>query len=307
MGLLNKGFFLGRKGIETKELSFKKMILRTLIAAVLAAVAVLLVACLAKNSFIFYPRKGIELSPASIGWEFYDIFLETEDGIKINAWHLPSSEGRETILLLHGNGGNLTEMMGRVIVFRKMGFGILAIDYRGFGLSEGSPSEEGIYRDAEAAYEYLVDGKGLDPEDIIIYGFSLGGGAAAYLAEKRIDGKSALILDSTFTNLEEAAKGENPILGFLARFAVKGDFDANSRLKSISPKALLIFHSPEDQIIPYRLAEKNFSDYRGGPKEFFKLKGLHMDFPVNADVYASALDKWFPKKNKEKPSEGKAS
>ncbi|MDR2349283.1 MAG: alpha/beta hydrolase, partial [Deltaproteobacteria bacterium] len=295
MGILSKGFyFKGKKGFETKSLSPKKVIARTLVAFAVTVALLAGALFLFKNKFIFYPRKGIELTPASIGWEFKDLFLDSVGGNKINAWHLPAPAGGETVILLHGNGGNLTEMIGRIISYRKRGFGVMAVDYQGFGLSGGSPSERAAYGDAEAAWDYLTETLGADPKKILIHGFSLGGGVASHLALAHKEHENPLVLDSTFTKIEDVAK----LRGFPASWAgalVLGDeFDTLSRLPELRPSTLVVLHSPDDEIVPYELGEKIFAAYSNGPKEFVELEGGHLDFYLNQWRYAAATDRLFP-------------
>jgi fermentation-respiration switch protein FrsA (DUF1100 family) len=295
MSLLSKGFYLKRKGFESKTLSKSKILVRTIIAVLIVCILASLVLYFNKNNLIYYPKKGIELSPASIGWEFYDLYLVSTNGKKINAWYLPSSTERETILLLHGNGGNMTEMMGRVIGYHKLGFGIMTLDYQGYGNSEGSPAEARLYEDADTAYKYLTVTQGLAPERIIIHGFSLGGGVASWLALKYKDEHQPLILDSTFTTLKGVTDSYGSFLGLAGSLLLSDDFDTYDRLPQISPSKLLIFHSPADEVVPFALGLKNFEYYNNGPKKFIELMGGHMDYYINQEIYLDTIDKSFPK------------
>jgi fermentation-respiration switch protein FrsA (DUF1100 family) len=300
VSIFSKGFYIGRRGVETRTLGPGRIILRVVLAVILAMLVLTLLLWVYKDKLIYYPRKGVELSPASIGWEFHDLYLTSSGGNKINAWYLPLSEGRETVLLLHGNGGNLTEMMGRVISYHKLGFGVMAIDYQGFGNSQGTPGEEAIYADADAAFRYLTETQGLPPDKIIIHGFSLGGAAASWLALKYKDYGSPLILDSTFTTLRDAAKEQSFLIGLAGQIVLRGEFDTYDRLPLIRPSVLLVFHSPEDETVAFSLGRKNYEAYHNGPKEFISLRGSHLDYYLNQETYAEAIQRLFPRKTQQK-------
>jgi fermentation-respiration switch protein FrsA (DUF1100 family) len=257
-----------------------------------------------KNHFIFYPSKDLTASPASLGWEFYDLFLEGPDGIKINAWYLPPLDERmPTVLLFHGNGGNLSEMLGRIMAYYNLGFGVLAMDYHGYGLSQGKPSEEALYLDAVTSWDFLTKTRGVAPENIIFHGFSLGGGVASYMAVKYKEYHNPLILDSTFSSLKDVARTQGLILSTVGPLVLGDAFDTNKRLKEMSPSILLVFHSPQDEIVSFALGEKNFNDYQGGPKEFVRLKGGHMDFFDNQSTYILALQTYLLPKELSLPTE----
>jgi fermentation-respiration switch protein FrsA (DUF1100 family) len=303
VSIFSKGFYIGRRGVETRTLGPGKIAVRVILAVILVAIVMGFGLWFFRDRLIYYPRKGVELSPASIGWEFHDLYLSSTGGNKINAWYLPLDEGRETVLLLHGNGGNLTEMMGYVISYHKLGFGVMAIDYQGFGNSQGKPSEEAIYEDADVAFKYLTETEGIPPDKIIIHGFSLGGGAASWLALKYKDLGSPLILDSTFTSLKDAAKEQGFLLGLVADLVLRKEFDTYSRIPQIKPSLLLVFHSPEDETVAYSLGRKNYEAYHNGPKEFVNLEGGHLDYYLNQETYAEAIQRSFPRNVQPKPQD----
>jgi pimeloyl-ACP methyl ester carboxylesterase len=292
MSWLNKGFFIGKKGVEKRILSGKTLILRAVtILAILAALLMLTLA-LGKNKLIFFPVKGLERNLAGIGWEFEDVWLTGSDGGKVNAWYLPGPPEAAVALLLHGNGGNLELMIGRAIMYHKLGFGVMAVDYEGYGLSEGSPSEEAAYFDAQASWDFLIS-RGVKPDRILIHGFSLGGGVASWLAYQNRRHRNPIVLDSTFTNIEDVAGESTPWLKPILSLIIGGDFDTYERLKSINSSQLLVLHSPDDGLVPFKLGEKNYLDYDGGPKEFVTLTGGHMDFLTNLPSYSAAIKRLY--------------
>jgi fermentation-respiration switch protein FrsA (DUF1100 family) len=287
---MTKGFYLGQKGMEVRALSRKKLVLRIVVAIVVAVALLHVVLFLFKDMLIFYPGKVIELTPAQTGWDFEDVYLTSANGARINCWYLPGlPENPRTVIILHGNGGNMENMLGRIITYHKLDYGVLAIDYQGYGRSGGSPTEERTYQDALAAWDFLVGQKGIEPSTITIHGFSLGGGVASYLALAKSGHKNPLVLDSTFTKAADVPATMNPLLGPTARIILGDAYDTLSRLKGISPRILLVLHSPEDDVVPYSLGQKLFESYDGGPKKFYGLEGRHLDYVFNQGVYAEAI------------------
>jgi fermentation-respiration switch protein FrsA (DUF1100 family) len=288
MSWLTKGYYLRKKGVVKATLTLKTVLLRIVVILVILVVVLLAALMLGKNKLIFAPTKGLELSLKNVGWEFEDVWLTGIKGDKVNAWYLPGPPGAAVALLFHGNAGNLELMIGRAILDHKLGFGIMAVDYEGFGLSEGSPSEEAVYFDAQASWDFLI-AKGIDPKRILIHGFSLGGAAASWLAYQQREHKNPLVLDSTFTDLKDVAEEKVPFLKPVLPLVLGKAFNTYERLKSINSSQLLVLHSPNDEIVPYELGKKIFQDYNGGPKEFVILDGGHLDFPATANLYGEAI------------------
>ena len=197
---------------------------------------------------------------------------------------------RGTVLFCHGNGGNISYLLDRVRIYHSLKLNVMLFDYRGYGRSGGSPSEEGTYRDAAAAWEHLVSVRKVPPERIIVIGWSLGGPIAARLCLTRTP--RALILESTFTSAADVAES------YYKHAPVRIIFgDTYNTAGSISRIRcpILVVHSPEDDIIPYRLGERL---YRLAParKEFLIIHGSHNDgFADSIDIYAAGLDRFISK------------
>ena len=133
-----------------------------------------------QTRLIFMPSSDDRGSPDDLGMDFESVTLTTADGTKIDAWYVPcGAEGARTVIVCHGNAGNNTYRLGTIQTFHLLDLNVLIFDYRGYGRSEGSPSEDGTYQDAEAAWDYLVTTRKVAPEQIVIFGRSLGGGVAA--------------------------------------------------------------------------------------------------------------------------------
>lgn len=224
---------------------------------------------------IFYPVRSIAATPAALGLAFEDVFIKTEDNVTINAWLIKSSTGRGTLIFCHGNAGNIGDRLGKILLFHQMGLNVLIIDYRGYGKSEGKPSEAGIYKDAVAAYDYLRSRKDIDRSSIIGYGDSLGGAVVIDLATKR--DLAAMIIDSSFTNAADMAKTIYP---FIPSFLLGTKLDSVAKVRAVTIPKLFI-HSRADEIVPFRLGER-LCQAAAQPKEFLEFTGGHNDTPVDA-------------------------
>lgn len=239
-----------------------------LVASLIIVVALWKVIRYLESDGVFFPVKTITQTPAALKLEFEDVYIDTPDGKRINAWFVHGQTGGATILYAHGNGGNMSDRLMKVKFFHDLGFSVMLFDYRGYGNSTGFPSEEGIYTDGLAAYDYLVTRKVIDKNRIILYGGSLGGIVAVDTASKRPC--AALIVDSSITSAKEVAKAYYP---YLPAFMTRLKFDSITKIKAIkAPK--LIIHSPADHTIPYAMGVKLF-EAAGEPKVFIKATGDH--------------------------------
>jgi hypothetical protein len=209
---------------------------------------------IAEDSFIYFPAKGsVGPSPGE------ELTLTASDGVRIHAWWVPHPQAGVSVLLFHGNAGNLEDRRDLVRQLREHPANVLAVDYRGYGKSEGKPSEEGLYRDARAAYDWLC--AKTPPGRIVVLGKSLGGAVAADLASKVPCG--GLILQSTFTSTPDMAGRVMPL--FPARLFMRTKYDTLSKVPKIAcPK--LILHSREDEMIPFEMGEKLYAA-AADPKE----------------------------------------
>jgi len=219
---------------------------------------------------VFYPVGPIAATPRELGLPFEDVYIQTRDNVKIHGWLIKAPSAKSTLIFLHGNAGNIGDRLGKIDLFHRMGLNILIIDYRGYGKSGGRPTEEGVYKDAEAAYDYLRKRNDTKEQNMIGYGASLGGAVVIDLAaKKRLDG---LIIDSSFSSAADIAKKIYP---FLPAFFMKIKFDSEEKIKDITVPKLFI-HSVEDDVIPFVLGKKLY-DAAPEPKEFVEIKGSHND------------------------------
>ena len=233
---------------------------------------------------LYYPLKKIEATPQDIGLDYEEVYISAKDGVRIAGWYIPSRSPRATFIFSHGNGGNISHRLEKIKMFNDLHVNVLIFDYRGYGMSKGSPSEEGLYLDAEAVYNYLVKEKKVPPQKVIGYGESLGGPVIIDLASKHKLG--GIIVEGSFPSIRDMAKKYFP---FIPSFVYKTTYNSLEKIGRIkAPK--LHFHSVSDEVVPYELGKKLF-DSAPGPKEFVDLEGGHNDsFLISRDVFVKKID-----------------
>lgn len=223
----------------------------------------------------YYPEIGREIhtTPRAHGMDFEALTLDTADGERLDAWFVPAPPARGVVLFLHGNAGNMAQRMDSIAMFHRLGYGVLIFDYRGYGRSSGKPSEAGLYRDAETVWAYLTGQRGIAPGRIVLFGESLGGAVAAHLAARQPprEQPGALVLASVFTSVPDLAADLYPWLP--ARWLARLRYDTAEALARIHAP-VLVAHSPDDEIVPYRHGEQLFHA-APRPKVFLRLAGGH--------------------------------
>lgn len=224
---------------------------------------------LQQSSMIFFPYATLDQTPAEWGLVYEDVFLDTEDGVRLHGWYIPRHGSKQALLFFHGNAGNISHRGASVEIFHRLGLNVFIFDYRGYGKSEGKPDEKGLYKDARAAWRYLSKERGFGQEEIILFGRSLGGAVAAELATEIQPG--GLILESTFSSAKDVANAVFPVLSRL--IFLRYDFDTAAHVRRVACP-VLVLHSPDDEIIPFRLGEKVFQA-ANEPKSFVKMRGDH--------------------------------
>ena len=255
------------------------MVLKAALMVAAAYAAIVALVFWFQPRLIYFPLKGkITVTPQAAGLAFETVTLRTEDGEQLAAWWIPapaSAPARGTVLLLHGNGGNNSHRIEYARMFYGLGYATLLVDYRGYGESTGHPSEEGTYRDATASWSWLTDTRGIKPSDIVIFGESLGGGPATWLAvqqaQRAQDVPRALILASTFTSIPDLGTEVYPWLP--VRWLSRIHYNNLANLERIRVP-VLIAHSPGDEIIPYAHGRRLHAAAHE-PKTFLELSGGH--------------------------------
>ncbi len=243
-----------------------------------------------QSRFVFFPSRQIDATPDDIGLPFEPVEIQTSDGVKITGWFVPARNAGGTILFFHGNGGNISHRLDSLHIFNELGLATLIIDYRGYGRSEGKVGENGIYLDAEAAWKYLVEQRGTDPDKIILFGRSLGGAVAVNLAGKHKP--KALIVESTFTSIPEIGSDAYPFLPCaLLRLLSRYKFNAREDISQVNCPVLVV-HSRDDNMIPFAHGQAIF-DAAAEPKEFLEITGSHNNgFVTSGQTYKEGMDKF---------------
>lgn len=243
-----------------------------------------------QSSLIYYPARKLDATPKQFGLTYEPISFRTEDGVALSGWYLPAEESRGVLLFFHGNAGNISHRMLSLQLFNRLGLSTFIFDYRGYGQSEGRPSETGTYRDAEAAWRYLVEKRKVDPSRIVVFGRSLGAAIGSYLATKHTP--RALIVESGFTDVPDLAAKFYPFLPVrrLTRFHYT-TIDYVTRRNC----PILVVHSRDDDIIPFSHGRRIF-EAAHPPKEFLEITGTHNDaFVVTGKRYEDGLDRFLSK------------
>src|SRR5688572_31185218 len=251
----------------------RRMPWNVLISLVLAYAAVVLLVFLFQSRLVYYPEVGREVAatPKTYGLAFEPAEIRTADGETLQAWWVPAENARGVVLFFHGNAGNISHRLDYLLMFNRLRYTTLIVDYRGYGKSTGSPSEEGTYRDAEAAWEYLRHARLAQPQDVVIAGESLGGAVGTWLAAKVKP--RAVLLFSTFTSVNDLGAQVYWFLPVMLLSRI--GYDNVDNLKRIDAP-VFIAHSPDDDVVPYSHGKKLFEAARE-PKAFLELRGGHND------------------------------
>ena len=244
-----------------------KWTLILLLAGYLAVAALLYVA---QRGLMYFPDTA-RIAPAALGLPgAEDILLDTADGERVVAWHVPPRNERPVVIYLHGNGGALSHRAGRFRALTDDGTGLVAVDYRGYGGSTGHPTEAGLAIDAETAYAFAA--ARYPAERIAIWGESLGTGVAVALAARRPAGR--LVLEAPFTAAVDLAARQYPFLP--VHWLMKDQFRSDLRIGAVMAP-LLILHGGRDPIVPIAYGERLFA-LANEPKRFVRFpEGEHED------------------------------
>lgn len=244
----------------------------TIIATLVGVYLVLLgLMYIFQNNLLFMPVSEIVQTPESVGIEAEDFWVDTDDGVRVHGWYFPKENAEFVIVLSHGNAGNISYRIDIARSLLNTGAAVLMYDYRGYGKSEGSPSEEGFYSDIDAVIQGLMNQKGYAENRIVMYGRSLGGAVAAYAATEYSLG--GLVLDSAFRNLRAMVRDVYPFVP--ARLA-KYEFPTERYVQTERNYPVMIMHSPNDEIVGFHHGEHLYRILEE-PKKFVELRGGHND------------------------------
>lgn len=228
-----------------------------------------------QGSRVYHPSGDITATPAKEGLAFEDVRFTAADGVHLSAWWVPVEDAKGTVLYFHGNAGNLSIQTDVIKMFHAFGYNTLALDYRGYGKSEGEPSEKGTYADARAAWDWLRVQKGVASRDIVVWGRSLGAGVATDLAVNAPEPPRALITEAAFTSLPDIAEELYP--GMPVRWFVRYRYENLKKFSKLRCPVLVV-HSREDQLISLTHGKYLFAA-APEPKRFLEIKGPHAGLP----------------------------
>jgi len=266
-------------------------LLRSLIIAVASAFIIwTVVLMIFEEKFIYFPQKypqGPYDQARSIP-NLRDCWITTQDSVRIHAWFAPAESAKATFVVSHGNAGNISHRYLLLHSLQRHGFNVLMYDYRGYGRSEGTPAEDGIYKDGLAAYDYAVSLPEVKRERVFLWGTSLGGAVAIEVATHRR--ATGLILESTFTSAKDVARIVYPFLP--VQFFIHTKLNSIEKIRTLAIPILFI-HGAHDSIIPIGLGRKLFNA-ANEPKDFYEIPNAdHNDtYFIGGDDYFARIDRF---------------
>jgi len=268
--------------------------MRTFVSVLTIAVSVylllVLVLYLLQGRMVFLsnlPGRALTASPNNIGLNYEEVSLATRDSEILHGWYITATNPVGVVLFFHGNAGNISHRLDSIEIFQELDLDVLIIDYRGYGQSSGKTSERGTYIDAQTAWDYLVNKRGVAPGKIVIFGRSLGGAVASWLASRTKPG--AVILESCFTSGVDMGSRLYPFLP--VRLITRLKYPVKEYVKHVS-SPLLIIHSQQDEIIPFDMGQSIFAA-APEPKEMLVISGDHNGgFLLNRIQYLAAIGKF---------------
>jgi len=256
----------------------------------LAYVGLCILLFLFQSRLLYFPYSKLVSTPDEVGLGYTPLKLTTQDDVRLSAWYIPAMDEQGVVLFCHGNGGNISYLVETIWQYHRLGLSTLVFDYRGYGESEGTPTEEGTYRDSEAAWRYLVKQRSIPPSRIVVIGRSLGGAVAAWLAQKHTPG--ALVLESPFVSVPDIAADVYPY--FPVRWMSRFNYGTVDYVKNVKCPVLVV-HSPDDEIIPYEHGRRVFEQALE-PKGFLEIRGSHNEgFHQSEGKYMNALGEFIAK------------
>jgi|TARA_B110000211_G_scaffold32047_1_gene32463 fermentation-respiration switch protein FrsA (DUF1100 family) len=237
---------------------------------ILAYLVIILFVYFYQRNLLYNPNENNYLND-KIDFNYKEIFIKTDKNIELKSWFIEKDLKKfKTILLFHGNAGNLFNRVYKLNELNKLDLNVLIISWRGFSGNEGKPTEKNLYHDAEKAVNWL-NNKGLDNKDIVLYGESLGTGVVTQLASKNNFG--GIILESPFTSMTNAAKIYYPYLP--VNLLLRDRYDSKSKIKDIKTP-ILIMHGKMDNIVPQKMGLELFEEANNPKYSYFPEEDDHM-------------------------------
>ncbi|MHC4836542.1 MAG: alpha/beta hydrolase [Planctomycetota bacterium] len=251
-----------------------------------------------QGRMLYQPMRAVSYTPTDVGLGFEAVSLTTSlgfeavslttsDGVTLAGWYVPAAEAERTVLFCHGNAGNISHRLDTLKMFHELGLNCLIVDYRGYGQSNGKPTEKGTIIDIKTCWDWLIEEKGVRPEEIILFGRSLGGSVAAAVANDV--NPACLVVESAFTSFDDIGSHYYPWLP--VRLFTRYRYNTLEAVKQIHCP-LLVIHSLDDEIVPYKFGRQIFAA-ADEPKQFADLKGSHNEGFYNHDgLYKGIWSDW---------------
>ncbi len=277
------------------------MLIYIVVVLFIAYLALGVILYIMQPKLLYSPVREVPYTPGELDLDFENVVFESSDGLRLSGWYIPApletqkerslteqaKNSKFTVLFCHGNGGNMMHRLDSINIFYNLGLSCFIFDYRGYGHSQGKPSEEGTYLDVEAAYKWLTKEKKIPPDNIIVFGRSLGGSIAAYLASKVK--ASALIVESTFTSYIDICKKFYPYMP--VRWFASFSYRTIDYIKDVHYPVMLIY-SRNDEVVPFDFGLELY-EAANEPKKFVEIFGSHNDgFLVSGEIYKKAWTEW---------------
>ena len=262
---------------------------KTLIGLLAVCLLMMLMFRWFEHSQVYHPDRVLTATGAELRRPFEDVRFKASDGVELSGWFFPantnSPRSHLAVLVCHGNAGNISHRLDTCATLLATGANVLVFDYRGYGRSQGRPSEEGTYCDAQAAYQWLRQ-RGFTGTNMIVFGESLGGGIATELAVREPVG--GLVLLSTFTSIQDIGAELFPWLP--VRWLGRIRYDTRAKLPRLHIP-VLVMHSRADEIVPFHHGERNFAA-ANEPKLFWELRGDHNRPLADAKHFIVGMEKF---------------
>jgi len=233
-----------------------------LVSFVVIYLIILILTYIFQRNLLYHPAEN-NYSGDQLHVSIKKVKIKTEDNLDLISWyHNKNSNKYKTILFLHGNAGSLSNRIHKINHFKNIDVNFLIIAWRGFSGNKGIPTEDGLYEDATSAVKWLKS-KGINNNNIIIYGESLGTGVAIEIAQNK--NFAGIILESPFTSMIEAGKSKYPFLPI--KLLLKDKYESDKKIKNVS-SPILVMHGKVDRIVPFNMGKKIY-DLANEPKHFF--------------------------------------
>jgi len=247
------------------------------VLGVVVAVAAVYLAALGylwatQRSHVFHPGIGpLDLINSTVASYMREETIRTVDGLVLMSWYAPAKAGHRTMVYFHGNAGTLGDRHERVIAYMERGFGLLLVGYRGYGGNPGEPTETGLYDDGRAHLDWLA-AQGLQPDDLVLYGESLGSAIATQLATERK--AAALVLEAPFASVLLSARARYPLFAF--DWVIKDKFANIDKIDKIN-MSLFVIHGALDRVTPQRFGRMVYERARQPKSAFWPAEAGHND------------------------------